>query len=63
MSVKTTKEITRKQAIEIIVDKKIEELKEHMKHFVEKNFTNKELEILMNKYYYESEFDNYSIYE
>lgn len=62
MSVKTTIEITRKQAIETIVRKKIEPIKEEIEYTL-KHLTNKDLEELMDKYYYDSEFDNYSIYE
>lgn len=62
MSVKTTKEITRKQAIEMIVRKKLEPIKEEIEYALN-HLTNEDLEELMDKYYYESEFDNYSIYE
>lgn len=62
MSVKTTIEITRKQAIETIVRKKLEPIKEEIEYTLN-HLTNKDLEELMDKYYYDSEFDNYSIYE
>lgn len=62
MSVKTTIEITRKQAIDTIVSKKLEPKKEEIEYTLN-HLTNKELEELMDKYYYDSEFDNYSIYE
>lgn len=62
MSVKTTVKLTRKQAIEIIVEKKLEPIKEEMEYTLN-HLTNKDLEELMDKYYYESEFDNYDIYE
>lgn len=62
MSVKTTVEITRKQAIDTIVEKKIKPIKEEIKHSLN-YLTNKELEELLDTKYYDSEFDNYSIYE
>lgn len=62
MSVKTTKEITRKQAIEIIVRKKLEPIKEEIEYTL-KHLTNKELEELLDTKYYNSGFDNYLIVE
>ena len=62
MSVKTTKEITRKQAIEIIIKKRLELMKKEME--LSMNYlTNKALEQLLDEIYYENEFENYSIYE
>lgn len=63
MSVKSTVEITREQAIKIIVDKRIEQVKEDMKDFLERYHTNEELEELLDTKYYNSEFENYSIVE
>lgn len=62
MSVKCTIEITRKQAIDTIVEKKIKPIREEIEYTLN-YLTNKELEELLDTKYYDSEFDNYSIYE
>ena len=62
MSVKSTVELTRKQAIYTIVEKKIEPIKEEIKYTLN-HLTNKELEELLDTKYYDSEFDNYLIVE
>lgn len=60
MSIKTTVTLTREQAIEIIVRKKLEPSKEEIEYTLN-HLTNKDLEELMDKYYYDSEFENYEI--
>ena len=62
MSVKSTVEITRKQAIYTIVTKKIEPIKEEIEYTLN-HLTNKDLEELLDNKYYNSEFENYSIVE
>ena len=62
MSVKCTVEITRKQAIDTIVKKKIKPIKEEIEDTLNR-LTNKELEELLDTKYYDNEFDNYSIYK
>lgn len=62
MSVKTTVEITRKQAIDTIVEKKIKPIKKEIEYTLN-HLTNKELEELLDTKYYDSEFDNYLIVE
>lgn len=62
MSVKCTAEITRKQAIDTIIAKKIEPIKEAIEYDLN-HLTNKELEELLDIKYYDSEFDNYLIVE
>ena len=60
MSIRSTKKITRKQAIQIILDKRLELTKKEIKLSLE-YLTDKELEELLDYKYYESEFDNYEI--
>ena len=60
MSVKSTKTITRKQAIQIILDKKLEPIKKEIRLSLE-CLTNEYLEELLDNKYYESEFDNYEV--
>lgn len=60
MSVKTTVKLTREQAIDRIVLKKCIELKEVIKCTLN-NFKNRDLEYLLDKVYYDSEFENYEI--
>ena len=60
MSVKSTRELTRKQAIEIIVEKEIKPVREEIERTLQR-LTNKYLEELLDNRYYESEFENYIV--
>lgn len=62
MSVKTTINLTKKQAIETITRKKLEPIKQEIEYTLN-HLTNKELEELLDTKYYDSEFENYSIIE
>lgn len=62
MSIKTTVELTRKQAIKLIVEKQIKLSKKEMEYSLN-YLTNKELEELLDDRYYDSIFENYLIVE
>lgn len=60
MSVKTTVTLTRKQAINHIIEKRIELLKRKLENEINL-LSNDVLENLLDKVYYDSKFENYSV--
>ena len=60
MSVKSTITYTREQAINTIVNKRIEPIIKELKTSLE-YLTNKDLADLLNQRYYDSEFDDYEV--
>ena len=60
MSVKSTRTYTREQAINTIVNKRIEPIIKELKISLE-YLTNKDLADLLNQEYYDSEFDDYEV--
>ncbi len=60
MSVKTTITLTRKQAINRIIEKRIELLKRKLENEINL-LSNDGLENLLDNIYYDSEFENYRV--
>ena len=60
MSVYYTTKINRKQAIDMIVEKRIETVKKDIEYALI-HLTNKELEEVLDKYEFDNEYENFSI--